>query len=171
MLLPLIRALQGGEIFVEAVNTETHEEVRLPKGFWVGEWRLMLRNDYDRRTATLQAQLNRELYGPVYLNPRLIVSQSSTAQPSEEPAQPTLRAYNPTSPEQIIREYVRERERQGLAPNTDAAFKLVREMHPTYGRARTRELYKNITNRDVQYRGRQHGKRRVIRDLTPKKGR
>jgi hypothetical protein len=99
-LLPLIRGLQGGKIVVEAVNTETHEEVRLLKGFWVGEWRLMLRDAYDRSAATLQAQLNRKQYGPVYLNPRLIVSQSSTVQPSEETAATPQLANNYTSPAQ-----------------------------------------------------------------------
>jgi hypothetical protein len=97
-LLPLIRALQGGEVVVEGVHTETHEEVRLLKGFWVGEWRLRLRDAYNRSAATLQAQLNGELYGAVYLNPRLIVSLSSTVQPSEETTAKPLRANNHKSP-------------------------------------------------------------------------
>lgn len=98
-LLPLIRELQGGEAVIEAVNAETHEEARLPKGFWIGGWRLILGDVCDRSAATLQARLNRDLkpgylhprsslqayvnadlYGPAFLNPRLIVPRSGTAQ-------------------------------------------------------------------------------------------
>jgi hypothetical protein len=54
----------------------------------------------------------------------------------------------------IISEHVRERKRQGRAPNQDEAVSQVLDAHPKYGRERARNLYREITGRDVTDRGR-----------------
>jgi hypothetical protein len=69
----LVLALQNGEVLVEAIDTQTHERVRLPPGFWWG-WIL----GKDGTAATLQALQGGRRVRPVYLDPRLVIPQPET---------------------------------------------------------------------------------------------
>jgi hypothetical protein len=83
-LWPLIRDLQTGAAYVDAIVAHTHNEITLPQGFWWGGWLLLV--DRTTTAATLQALLKGRRIGSVYLRPQLLVPQ-----PERGPGRPSLR--------------------------------------------------------------------------------
>jgi hypothetical protein len=69
----LIEALQKDDVYVEAVDTRTHEWKRLPAPFWLGGYLLKPGACDDRGTgSSLQPRPEGPGEIPIYLNPRLV---------------------------------------------------------------------------------------------------
>jgi hypothetical protein len=152
-------ALENGDILVQAVGRTVRPE------FWRSEW--SFEADGERLSSRKDGVTTLECIAPHLVVPQATEgldppvpakNLSDTAQPSRETDQISELPDGHKSPQQIIEEYVQERERQGLPPNIDKAYERVRPKHPKFGRERCRQLYRKVTGRGVDDRGRS-GKR------------
>jgi len=162
-------ALENGDILVQV------EGRTVPAEFWRSQWSFEF--DAERLLSFKNNVTTVEGVAPHLVVPQapegldlpvLAKSLSDTAQPSEKAAETSEPLHDHKSPEQIIREYVREREQEGLTSNIDEASRRVLAEHPKYGRERCRQLYRDVTGRSVDDRGRSGKRARASSDLVRK---
>jgi hypothetical protein len=141
----LLRTFQAGEVYVAGFNQESDEEVRVPRGFWFG-------HSVHDRDGALEARPP----GLVLLRPRLVVPRGGIAnsvmipvdqQPGPQPGPPKRAA------REIIEAHVAARKSKGLDPSMEEAVPLVQAEHKI-SQKRVRELYRAVTGRGLDNRGR-----------------
>lgn len=154
-LRKFLLASQNGDILAQVEGRTVSAE------FWRSDWSFEVDGErllsFKNNVTTVEGVAPHLVVpeAPEELDPPVPAKRlSDTAQPSEEAAQTSQSPADRKSPKQIIREYEQEMGRQGRAPNIDEAYERVRAEHPKFGRERSRQLYRNMTGRGVDDRGR-----------------